>query len=136
MHSGAPPPLRILVVEDEAMVRDTLRLLLQIDHHVVETADNASQALELFQPGQFDLVITDHNMPGLRGDQLVAAIKTLAPTQSVLMLTAYAEAVQNNPGLLNKLAGLIPKPFRIETLREAIARALAAKGPPTNGPVR
>lgn len=131
MDSSACPPVRILVVDDDEMVRETLRLLLQVDQHVVESAGNASQALGLFRPGKFDLVITDYNMAGMKGDQLAAAIKALAPTQPILMLTGYGESFQTQPGLLKNLDGVIPKPFRIETLREAIARALSAKGLPT-----
>ena len=131
MDSSACPPVRILVVDDDEMVRETLRLLLEVDHHIVETAGNASQALQMFQPGRFDLVITDYDMRGMKGDQLAAAIKGLAPTEPVLMLTGYGESVQTQPGLLKNLDGVIPKPFRIETLREAIARAFPAKGLPT-----
>ena len=57
MHPNEMPPLRILVIDDDEMVRETLRLLLQVDHHVVELVGNGSQALGLFRPGRFDLVI-------------------------------------------------------------------------------
>jgi CheY-like chemotaxis protein len=66
----------------------------------------------------------------MNGGQLAATIKARVPTQPVLLLTGYGEAVQNRPSLLKGLDGIISKPFRIETLREAIARALPAKGLP------
>jgi CheY-like chemotaxis protein len=134
MRPNTLPQLRILIVDDEDMVRDTLKLLLQFDNHLVEEASNVSRALDLFQSGQFDIVITGYDMAGIRGDQLAAAIKALVPSQPVVMLTAYTQAIHNNPGLLKNLDGLISKPFPIETLREDIARALAAKRPPSSSP--
>jgi two-component system sensor histidine kinase EvgS len=72
MSPNPLPQLRILVVDDEEMVRDTLKMLLRFDRHTVEAATNPSQALELFQAGKFDLVITDYDMASMRGDQLAA----------------------------------------------------------------
>ena len=127
MSPNTIPQLRILVVDDEDLVRDTLKMLLSFDRHLVTAASSGRQALEIFQPGKFDLVITDYAMPDMKGDHLAAAIKGRAPTQPVIMLTAYAEAVRDDNSLLKHLDGLIPKPFQIETLREAIARALTTK---------
>jgi two-component system, cell cycle sensor histidine kinase and response regulator CckA len=130
MNSKPVPPLRILVVDDEDMVRDTLRRVLEHDSHLVEEAGNANDALYALQDARFDLVITDYDMAGMRGDRLAAAIKALVPAQPIIMLTAYAEKVQDDPSLMKDLDGVVPKPFGIEALREAIGRALAGKDVP------
>jgi CheY-like chemotaxis protein len=130
MSSSVRAGLRILIVDDEDMVRDTLRRILEYDRHLVEEACNASDALYLFQGSRFDLVITDYDMAGMKGDRLAAAIKALAPTQPVIMLTAYAEAVQKNASLMEHLDGVVPKPFGIEALREAVGQALAGRRAP------
>ena len=84
----------------------------------------------MLQGARFDLVITDYDMAGMRGDRLAASIKAQVPTQPVIMLTAYVEAVRNNPSIMKHLDGVVPKPFGIEALREAIGRALAGKDAP------
>jgi CheY-like chemotaxis protein len=130
MRANPLPQLRILVVDDEETVRDTLKMLLEFDRHLVEAAGSGHRALEMFQPGKFDLIITDYDMPGMKGDYLAAAIKGVVPAQPVVMVTAYAEAIKNDPSLLRHLDGVVPKPFRIETLRAAIAHAIAGRRPP------
>src|SRR5712692_1416173 len=67
----APPALpkrRILVVDDEPFVCDAVKMMLNFDGHVVETASNGKEALALFDKGKFDLVITDFAMPSMKGD--------------------------------------------------------------------
>ena len=88
------PQRRILVVDDEPLVCDAVRMMLDFDGHQVKTAASGKEALAMFQEGQFDLVITDFEMPGMKGDELAAAIKAQAPNQPVVMITAYAEMLQ------------------------------------------
>ena len=83
---------RILVVDDESLVSDSIRRILALDQHAVETVTSAQDALVAFQPGKFDLIIIDYEMPDTKGDKLAAAIKALAPQQPILMITAYATA--------------------------------------------
>ncbi len=120
--------LRVLVVDDDEMVRNTLRRVLEHDGHRVEEAGNAGDALYMLQGARFDLVITDYDMAGMKGDHLAAAIKAQVPTQPVIMLTAFVEAVGNNPSSMKNLDGLVPKPFQINALREAVAKAWVGKG--------
>ena len=130
MYSSAGRRLRVLVVDDDDMVRDTLRRVLEYEGHLVEEAGNGNDALYMLQGARFDLVITDYEMEGIKGDRLAAAIKAQVPAQPVIMLTAYDDAVANNPGQMDYLDGLVPKPFQVEALREAIAKALAGRDVP------
>ena len=128
MSTPAFPQCKILVVDDEPFVCDAVKMMLTFDGHVVETASNGKEALEMFEVGKFDLVITDYAMPTMKGDELAAAIKARAPKQPVVMITAYAEMLQASG---NKLAGVdfvISKPFLLENLREAVARATPKAG--------
>src|SRR5688572_29419615 len=85
------PPQRILVVDDERLVRSSLSMLLAFDGHQVATAADAKQALEKLSVETFDLVITDFEMPGMKGDQLAATIKTRCPQQAIIMISAYGD---------------------------------------------
>jgi len=111
---------RILVVDDEALVCDSIRRILALDQHFVEVAGTAQDALAAFQPGKFDLVILDYEMPSIKGDKLAAAIKAQDPHQPVMMITAFAETL--------RLAGTFPlavdlvlnKPFDLQEFRDAV----------------
>ncbi len=112
-------PKRILLVEDDPAVRQSIKLLLGLDRHAVTEAANGPEALRFFSGADYDLVITDYLMPEMLGDELARSLKQLVPTQPVLMLTAYVERL----GDAGKPADLImPKPFSLEGLRQAIAR--------------
>src|SRR5436190_620888 len=122
MPAPAFPKRRILVVDDEPFVCDAVKMMLNFDGHVVETAHSGQEALVLFDKGKFDLVITDYAMPNMKGDELAAAIKARAPKQPVVMITAYAEMLQSSGNPLTGVDFVISKPFLLENLREAIAK--------------
>src|SRR5579859_635115 len=79
---------RILIVEDQEPVRKALRMLLELDEHQVTEATNGLEALNLFTTGSFDLVITDFEMPLMKGNELALSLKLLAPSLPILMITA------------------------------------------------
>jgi CheY-like chemotaxis protein len=116
------PQRRILVVDDEPLVCDAVRMMLDFDGHVVETVGSAKDALAKLEGSKFDLVITDYQMPGMRGDELAAAIKARDPKSPVVMITAYAEMLQASGNPLTGVDFIISKPFLLENLREAIAK--------------
>jgi CheY-like chemotaxis protein len=115
--------LRILVVDDEPAVGNTVKMLLKFDGHDVEATNSSEKALGLFESGQFDLVFTDFTMPGMNGNQLAAAIKAGAPDQPVVMITAHAGTLPPSPDV----DFVVGKPFRLEHLREAIATVMTAE---------
>lgn len=113
-------PRRILVVDDEPFVCDAVRMMLAFDGHQVETASSGREALEVFEKGKFDLVITDYAMPAMKGDELAQAIKARVPGQPVVMITAYAEMLNASKQPLRGVDFIMSKPFLLENLREAI----------------
>ena len=125
----AVPKKRILVVDDEPFVCDAVKMMLAFDGHDVVTANDATEALAIFDKDRFDLVITDFAMPGMKGDELAATIKARSPRQPVVMITAYAEMLQSSGQNLPGVDYLVSKPFLLEHLREAISTVL----PEANG---
>ena len=117
--------LRVLVVDDQPILCQLVCEHLQDDLHIVETALSGREALEKFRAAPFDLVITDHVMAGMTGEQLAVAIKQLNPKTPVILLTGYAgEATagkQSSPALDLVLA----KPLSRAALRQALAKVLA-----------
>src|SRR5580765_817853 len=102
-------------------------MMLNFDGHEVETANNGKDALAMLDKGTFDVVITDFSMPAMKGDELAAIIKARTPEQPIVMITAYAEMLQNSGNPLKGVDFVISKPFLLENLREAIAKVLPAK---------
>ena len=113
---------RVLLAEDESQVREAIRMLLSVDEHEVTEARDGREALAIFEPGRFDLVITDYMMPRMQGDELAKQIKHKAPGQPVLMISAY---VQQSACLTSQVDALLAKPFSFGDLRQAIAKLLS-----------
>ena len=108
---------RILLVEDECWVRECIKRVLCLDEHTVTEAANGIEACELFAQADFDLVITDYDMPKMAGDQLAANIRNQAPSQPIIMITACAERLR---GRYNPVDAILSKPFGVEELRRTL----------------
>ena len=120
MSAVVASKLRILVVDDEPSVGNTVKMLLKFDGHEVELTNCSKEALGMLKSGRFDLVFTDLTMPGMNGHQLAAAIKAGSPNQPIIMITAYAGTLHMSPDV----DFVVSKPFRLENLREAIAQVM------------
>jgi DNA-binding NtrC family response regulator len=116
--------LRLLVVDDEPNIVECLKLILALDGHHVVTADSANTALGIFESNQFDVVCTDYSMPGMRGDELAAAIKAIRPQQPVLMITGLAYTLIKP----QSVDYIVSKPFAPNDLRQAFSSILAGGG--------
>jgi CheY-like chemotaxis protein len=116
--------LQILIVDDEAMVRRSIKLLLEHDGHKVWPVDDAEGALAQLAERKFDLIITDFSLPGMKGDELVARIRQLDPTQPIIMATAFVEEYEIFGQVVGPVDALLFKPFSIKELRDAIEQAL------------
>ncbi len=113
--------MRILVVDDEEFVLKFLDMLLTREGHAVTLAKDGLKALELFKPGEFDLVITDLLMPRLDGADLAAKIKAIVPSQPILLVTGFADQLK---GKEHPFDAILDKPFTLSELRKAIAEIL------------
>jgi CheY-like chemotaxis protein len=105
--------LRVLVVDDEAAVRQTLSLFLTKSGYAAITADDAHAALQLIRSDErVDLVIADQSMPGLTGSDLLGEISLLRPHVPAVLITGY-----------DKVGGLGELQGRITVLRKPFTRA-------------
>jgi CheY-like chemotaxis protein len=112
---------RILLVEDERSVRECIKRLLWLDAHSVSEAANGSEAVELFVTEEFDVVITDYDMPEMAGDELVANIRTLSPDQPIVLITACADSLIRQDSCAD---AILSKPFGVAELRHTLAALL------------
>ena len=114
---------RILLVDDQPKVRETIKMLLEFDEHLVVEAANGPEALDQFMGEHFDLVVTDYAMPGMRGDELAKVIKQNLPSQPILLVTGSGAL---SSATADHVDGVLNKPFMLEDLRRSLAEALRA----------
>lgn len=107
---------RILIVDDEAMVRSVLKKLLSLKGHTLETVASGSEALTTLEATAFDLLITDQAMPEMNGLQLAAQVRTQYPNLPIVLLTGDTE-VEAASDYVDVVAA---KPFKLDQLEEII----------------
>ncbi len=115
---------RLLVVDDDAGVVDFLCEELSARGFTAEGSTSPAAALARIGREPFDLVITDLEMPEMRGTDLCAAILAVKPTQLVLLITAFGSIELAVATVRAGACDFVAKPFKIETLVLAIERAL------------
>jgi len=120
----ATAALRVLLVDDDPLVCDSIRRMLEFDQHTVKVATTAAEALNISGNETFDLVILDYLMPVMKGDKLAIALKESKPQLPILMITAAPERVESLESIPTAVDLLIGKPFQLAELREAIANML------------
>jgi PAS domain S-box-containing protein len=119
--------LRILVVEDEPVVRKVITDQLTADGHTVDSATNGAEGLEKFRAGWFDVVVTDRAMPEMGGDQFAAAIHEIAPDKPVIMLTGFGELMTAKGERPAGVHLVVSKPVTQDQLRHALLQATASR---------
>ena len=113
---------RVLVVDDEPAIRETLSDLLEDEGFVVTRARDGLEALHLLESRGFDLVVSDVKMPRLDGASMARQLRRQGiPIPIVLMSAVYADV--DLPGIT-----FIPKPFDFDVLLRRVREALASSG--------
>jgi DNA-binding response OmpR family regulator len=118
------PVWKILVVDDDSAISDLMKLFLEREGHIVQTASNGMDALFMLEQKKFDLVTTDYSMSEMKGDTLAAAIKKRLPNQPVLMISSNGALAKACGDPLPGVDMVITKPFNIEDLRKAMTEVL------------
>jgi two-component system chemotaxis response regulator CheY len=122
--------MKFLVVDDFSTMRRIVKNCLQeLGYTDITEADDGNTALPLLKAGAFEFLITDWNMPGMAGLDLLKAVRSDAKLAKlpVLMLTAEAKREQIIEAAQAGVSGYVIKPFTAVTLKEKIDKILAAK---------
>jgi two-component system, OmpR family, response regulator MprA len=129
--------MKVLVVDDERAVRDSLRRALELEGYEVELAVDGGDALHRLEAnGQPDAVILDVLMPGVDGLEVCRRIRGKGNPVPVLMLTARAEVENRVSGLDAGADDYLPKPFALEELLARLRALLRRAAPETDGLMR
>lgn len=121
------PKARVLVVEDDAELREALCDTLDLAGYDFREADSGEAALTLLQQELVDMVVSDVNMGGMDGHDLLARINQMKPALPVLLITAYGAVDRAVDAIRNGAVDYLLKPFEPEQLLQIIERHAASK---------
>jgi len=117
-------PLRLLVIDDEAIVGKRLLQVFGKMGFTVEVFDNPVHAMEVSATDPFDIVVTDLKMAGMDGMEVLAQVRQHNSSTRVIIITGYAQPETEEEAFKLGVFDFIPKPFRLEELKESILRAV------------
>ena len=127
MAEKISPPARVLVVDDEALIRWSLNERLSSAGYEVEEAGDGVSALDYFREGapRIDLVVLDLKLPDADGVDLLKNIKRLCPTCRVIMMTAFGTPEKLVDARNSGAYDVVAKPFNLDKMLQIVERALA-----------
>ncbi|PQO44662.1 response regulator [Blastopirellula marina] len=114
---------RVLVADDSSTMRKIiLRSLQAVGVPNATEAADGDEALKIFKPGDFDLVLTDWNMPGKNGLEVVQEIRKIDKDVKIMMVTTEAEKSRVLEAIQAGVSDYLVKPFTADTLREKLEK--------------
>ena len=117
---------RVLVVDDEASIRDLLQKTLALAEYDVDTAADGSAALGLLRDAEYDLLVADLKMPGMDGLTLIRQARRLRADLPVIIVTGFSSETSAIEALNLGVASYLLKPFGVPDVLSAASKALGA----------
>jgi two-component system response regulator AtoC len=117
---------RILIVDDESTIRSSLQEALTLDGYQVDAAEAGEAALAQCHTNGYDLVVTDLNLPGISGLDILHALRNQGNQTPVIMMTAYGDMDTALEAMRGGAYDFIPKPFKLSTIKKQVKAALRA----------
>lgn len=129
---GELPPLRILCIDDDPMMRETLARILEHDGHTVVTASSGEEGLLLYEQSHsgaspFDAVFSDLGMPRMDGRQVLRALRKLDPDVPAFLITGWGPSLEEQEDSVLSTVSILSKPPRPASLRNALWKAFSQK---------
>src|ERR1041385_5020162 len=116
--------IRILVVDDEPMMSDSLRQHLSEEGYTVDVSSSGTQAIDLFDGGAYHLVICDLQLPDMDGLELLRHMKDARPATEVIVVTGYGSVQAAVEAIKSGAFYFVEKPFDFEELSPLVEKAL------------
>jgi CheY-like chemotaxis protein len=118
---------RILVIDDEELVRVVISQILTQAEHQVTVVENGEYGIQLFGEKEFDIVLTDLGMPTMSGLEVCKAIKEMNPNTPVGMITGWGMEIDQSQNGENGIDFIIPKPFDFNQILNVVAETMESK---------
>ncbi len=119
-------PETILIVDDERGPRESLRMILASNYHVLQ-AQSGAEALERVRSERVDLITLDLNMPGMHGQELMRSVRSEFPQIEIVIITGCGSIESAAEGIRAGICDYIQKPFDVLRVSAAVDRALCRK---------
>lgn len=123
------PTARILVVDDDEAIRNLHEAIFLLEGYRVETTADGADALDRLTAGRFDLLVTDRNLPGLDGEQLVIALREAGIRIPVVMISGLLAECPLSARTVSEVFATLPKPVRAAEALRVISSALNSVQP-------
>ena len=120
---------RVLVVDDEASIRDLLSKTLALAEYDVDTAPDGTTALDRMRAFSYDLLIADLKMPGMDGLTLIRQAKRIKSDLPIIIITGFSTESSAIDAVNLGVAGYLTKPFRVPQVLAAASKALGVPTP-------
>lgn len=117
----------VLIIDDDAEVRDMLSSILEDEGYSVEAVDNGKQATKACEKLPFDVALVDINLPDIKGTELLHKLKQLQPKMVKIIVTGNPSIENAVKALYEKADGFITKPFDPQELLDTIRKLIAEK---------
>jgi two-component system chemotaxis response regulator CheY len=115
--------IRVLIADDSSTMRKIIiRALSGLGISAITEAENGAIAINLFPTAPFDLVLTDWNMPGKTGLEVIQAIRAINKETPIIMITTEAEKRRVVEAIQAGVSDYLVKPFEVDNLRQKIER--------------
>jgi len=123
------PSLRVLVVDDESLIRWSLSETLNESGHLVSEAGDAESALRTLTDGPtpFDVVLLDYHLPDSHDLDLLSTIREVAPNTAVIMMTAFSTAEMADAAHRIGAYRVVAKPFEVHDMANLVLEAYTSK---------
>jgi DNA-binding response OmpR family regulator len=118
---------RILIIDDEAAIRESLSALLTVEGYQVETADSGEAALEILREDGFDLVLLDIRMPGLDGMEVMHEMRKYHPETRIIIITGFGSLESAIEAIRSGAHDYLLKPYGAEDILGSIKKVISEK---------
>ena len=116
--------IKLLIIEDDSVLRSGLEEILVGEGYEVDTADNGITGLKLFENKKHDIVLTDLVMPAMNGMEVLKEVSKINPKTHVVVITAFATVENAVEAIKLGAADYISKPFKIDEIQTKIKKIL------------
>jgi DNA-binding NtrC family response regulator len=123
---GMKEQLKVLVLDDEPIVGDRLKPVLEAEGYGVEVFVDPREAIERLESMEFDIVITDVRMANIDGIKVLEYVRGRSDRTKVLIITGYATVELAREALSKGVFDFIAKPFKMNDIREMVRKAVEA----------
>ena len=119
--------LRVLAIDDQDFILETIKDVLKEMGHGFTGFTSPDEAIKNFRPNQYDVIITDLEMPGMNGQEFAENIKAIEPTIPIILLSGWFIDLKDDKAMTKVIDFTLPKPFTVEDIQKLFVKVVGLK---------